>query len=168
MALRDHLLSMFDAEIAASRRVLAAIPEDQFDWRPHEKSWTLKELATHVANLVSWGSSILSTDGIDFESEEVKSMVRPNPGSRAEILELLESNAKAARALLEEQTDDTLGESWTMRAGEHVFASDPRSFAFDRWTCDHGAHHRGQLTVYLRLLGVPVPGTFGPSADESM
>ena len=168
MALRDHLISMFDAEIEASRRVLSVLPEDRFDWRPHEKSWTLRELATHVANLISWGSTILSTDGLDFESDEVKSMTRPNPGSRVEILELLESNAKAAKALLEQQTDDTLAQSWTMRAGAHVIASDPRSFAFDRWTCDHGAHHRGQLTVYLRLLDVAVPGTFGPSADEAM
>jgi uncharacterized damage-inducible protein DinB len=168
MTLRDHLISMLDAEIDASRRVLAALPEDKFDWRPHEKSFTLKQLATHVANLVSWGSSILATDGIDFESEEFKSMTPPNPGSRAEMLELLESNGASARGLLEKQTDESLAESWTMRSGDHVIASDPRAYAFDRWTCDHGAHHRGQLTVYLRLLDVPVPGTFGPSADETM
>lgn len=166
MSLSDHLLKQLDAEIDASRRVLERVPESGFDWRPHEKSWTMKDLATHVAVLVGWGGMILTTDGIDFQSDDMKKWAPPTAESVEDILGILESNAQKAREALAGMSDEALEENWVMRAGEHVMASDPRYDTFCRWVLSHQSHHRGQLTVYLRTNDVPLPAIFGPSADE--
>ena len=138
------------------------------EWRPHEKSFNTRELATHIANLVSWGAMIATSDGIDFESEEMKNWKPPTADTVADIVGILQSNADQTKSALTGMSDEELGKEWVMRSGEQVFSSDSRQFALARWVISHQSHHRGQLLVYLRLNDVPLPGIFGPSADEGM
>ena len=166
MSLADHFLEQLDAEADASRRVIERIPESMYGWRPHEKSWTALELATHIANLVSWGAMILTTEGLDFESEEMKSWTPPKADDVPEILQVLADNTAQVRSALSGMSDEDLAKAWVMRSGEHVIASDARQFSFARWVISHQSHHRGELMVYLRLNDVPLPGIFGPTADE--
>lgn len=166
MSLSAHLTAQLDAELDASRRVIERIPDSIHDWRPHEKSWNTRDLATHIANLIGWGGMILTTDEIDFEAPEMKNWSPPKAADVAGILELLQQNGDTVRAALSGMSDEDLNREWVMRSGEQVFSSDPRHFAFARWVLAHQAHHRGELMVYLRLNGVPLPGIFGPTADE--
>ncbi len=166
MSLSAHLTAQLDAELDASRRVIERIPATIQDWRPHEKSWNTKDLATHIANLISWGAMILTTDGLDFASEEMQNWAPPTAADIPEVLELLQQHGEQVRAILSGMSDDDLAREWVMRAGEQVHSSDPRHFSFARWVLAHQAHHRGELMVYLRLNDVPLPGIFGPTADE--
>lgn len=167
MSLSAHLIAQLDAEHESSRRVIERVTDDMLDWRPHEKSWTALELATHVANLVSWGAMILTTEDLDFASEEMQNWTPPKADDAAGVVALLDKNVAQVRGILEGMSVEDLEKTWTMRSGEQVFSSDPRLFAFTRWVLSHQSHHRGELVVYLRLNDVPVPGIFGPSADET-
>lgn len=166
MSLAAHLTAQLDAELDASRRVIERIPETILDWRPHEKSWNTKDLATHVAALVSWGGMILTTDELDFEDPAMKNWSPPTADDVAGVLEILKNNGEQVRSTLSAMSDADLEKTWVMRSGEQVFSSDPRHFSFARWVLAHQAHHRGELMVYLRLNDVPLPGIFGPTADE--
>lgn len=168
MSLAAHLMAQLDAELDASRRVIERVPEAIYDWQPHEKSWNTKDLATHIANLIGWGAMILTTEGLDFEAEEMKNWTPPSAADVSEVLALLERHGEQVRAVLSGMSDEDLSKTWVMRSGEHVMSSDPRHFAFARWVLAHQAHHRGELMVYLRLNDIPLPGIFGPTADEPM
>lgn len=168
MSLAAHLTAQLDAELDASRRVIERISEPLFGWKPHEKSWNTKDLALHVANLVSWGAMILTTEELDFESDEAKNWSPPVADDVEGILELLRRNGEQVRSILSPMSDEDLSKAWVMRSGAHVMSSDPRHFAFARWVLAHQAHHRGELMVYLRLNDIPLPGIFGPTADEGM
>ena len=168
MSLSNHLTAQLEAELDASRRVIERIPESMLTWKPHEKSWNAKELATHLANLVSWGAMILTTRELDFEADEMKNWAPPTADDVPQVLELLERGGDQVRGALAGMSDDDLAEEWVMRSGEQVFSSDPRHFAFARWVLAHQSHHRGELMVYLRLNDVPLPAIFGPTADEQM
>ena len=159
----DTLFADLGEEFAATRRVLERYPEEHADWRPHEKSMSLAELAAHVASLPHFGEVIARSPVFDFATTPY---VPPTARTRAEILELFDSHATAASESIDALDADSLLANWTMRAGETVYASGPRALYLRRFMISHIAHHRGQLTVYYRLLGVPVPGTYGPSADE--
>lgn len=166
MSLSAHLIEQINAEAEASRQVIERIPESKYDWRPHEKSWTMKELATHIANLVAWGSMIATTDGLDFASPEAQSWSPPKPDTVAEILELLADNSEKLVGVLADASDQDLLAPWVMRSGEHVISSHPRAYSLARWVVSHQSHHRGELMVNLRLNDVPLPPIFGPTADE--
>ena len=166
MSLKAHLTAQLDAELDASRRVIERIPESMLEWSPHEKSWNAKELATHIANLVSWGAMILTTSELDFEAEEMKNWAPPTADDVAQVLELLKRNGEQVREALSGMSDADLSEEWVMRSGEQVFSSDAKHFSFARWVLAHQSHHRGELMVYLRLNDVPLPAIFGPTADE--
>ena len=166
MSLSAHLIEQLKAEVDASRRVIERIPESALEWSPHEKSWNTRELATHVANLISWGMMILTTEGLDFEDEEMQNWSPPKPESAAGIVELLAENGSKVEGILGGMSDEDLAVPWVMRSGDHVIASDSRLYAFTRWVLSHQSHHRGELMVYLRLNDVPLPGIFGPTADE--
>lgn len=166
MSLAAHLSAQLDAELDASRRVIERIPESMLGWKPHEKSWNAKDLATHIANLISWGAMILTTTELDFEDEAMKNWAPPKADGVAQILDILRENGDRLGSLLAEMSDAELSEEWVMRSGDQVFASDPRHFALARWVLAHQAHHRGELMVYLRLNDVALPGIFGPTADE--
>ena len=162
--LRALALGDVDAELANTRRVLERLPADRLDWRPHARSWTLGELATHITRLPGWGMEVAGSDAFDLAT------LPPSSGGalpdRDAIVRSFETNAAAFRAALGALADDALGATWTLRRGEHVIMGMPRLVALRTMTMNHLVHHRAQLTIYLRLLDVPVPGLYGQSADE--
>ena len=163
LSLRHAALGDVDHEFASTRRLLERIPDDKLDWRPHEKSFTLGRLASHVAELPGFALMMLTTDEVDF----MKPMPKNAEGkSRDEILRLFDQTSAALRERLNAADDETLQQTWTLRAGDHVLSSRPRAASLRTIGINHLIHHRGQLSVYLRLAGVPIPGMYGPSADE--
>lgn len=152
-----------ERELELTRVLLERVPEDKLNWRPHEKSWTLGELAGHLANLPTWQTEMLSQAGIDIEASNPS---QPAPESTGEILKRFDENAGVLRESFAETDDSALGEDWTLRGGERVLWVRPRAAVLREWGISHIIHHRGQLTIYLRLLGVPLPPIYGPTADE--
>ena len=160
--LSKSLLPEFDHEMQTTRRTLERLPEDKLAWKPHEKSMSLGELATHLATINHWAESILSTESFDI------STAPPNPQlkSRSEILSAFDTNTANARKAIAAATDGELLKSWSLiSAGKTIFAQ-PRIAVLRGFILNHGIHHRGQFSVYLRLNNVPVPSIYGPSADE--
>ena len=157
--------SAFDLIVDGSRAILEAVPEDRMDWRPHESSWTLGELATHLANIPNWTMATLSASEFDIDPGEGGPPPMRTLSSAAELLSALDANAAAARGSIAEATAEDLADPWTMLvAGEPRFTL-PRAVVLRTFILDHMIHHRAQLGVYLRLLDVPVPQLFGPTAD---
>jgi uncharacterized damage-inducible protein DinB len=162
--LRQLLFGDLDDEIDATRRVLERVPDGRLGWRPHEKSMTLGEIATHLAMLPSWPSATLVQDGFDVG----RSLPRLAAlGSRKEILDTFEERTAELRDRLEETADADLLAPWELRDGDQILVRTTRAAAVRTFGLSHMTHHRGQLTVYLRLLDVPVPRIYGPTADES-
>jgi uncharacterized damage-inducible protein DinB len=163
MNLRDLLFGDLDLELAATRKTLERYPDGKGDWRPHQKSHTLENLARHVADLPGFASMMLEGEGIDVMT------VRPPRSTASTAAELLANFDERARRLREgiaALSDAALESPWKLMAGAHVFAEAPRAVMIRRMGLTHIAHHRAQLGVYYRMLDVPVPGLFGPSADE--
>ena len=152
-----------DLELATTRRVLERVPDDRFDWRPHEKSMTIGGLATHIADQLRWWSDTLFSDGLDVS---VKPPASDQLTTTDSVLERWDRNAEALRTRIAHATDTELMADWSIRMGDKVLSTDPRHLVMRRWGMSHIVHHRGQLSVYLRLLDVPVPSIYGPSADE--
>lgn len=160
---RDLVLGDLESELDKTRILLESVPDAHFDWKPHEKSWHIGALATHLANLLSWHTTVLTTDGLDLATLPPS----PEPPSEmASVLARYEENRRELEAAVADVTDDVLARTWTLRMGDRTMMSAPRAVAFREMCVSHAAHHRGQLTVYLRLLDVPVPQTFGPTADD--
>ena len=165
MAISAALLPEFDMETATTRKTLERIADEKFDWRPHEKSTTMGGLGTHLANILTWVEISLSTDSFDVAPEGKPLRAEPAK-SRDEILETFDKNAAAARQAIAEASDEHLMQNWTLlHNGRSVF-SIPRVAALRTFVMSHSIHHRGQLSVYLRLNDIPVPSIYGPSADE--
>ncbi len=163
MTLAQSLLLDFDLEAISTRRILERIPNDKGDWKPHEKSMALGRLATHVAQLPLFGNTILSTPELDLGAAKFPSLTFTS----AEDLVTHAAGAGAElRTLLAGLSDDDLQTDWTLRWGDNVIATGPRALLYRSMFFNHLIHHRAQLTVYLRLLDIPVPGLYGPSADE--
>jgi uncharacterized damage-inducible protein DinB len=162
VALVDALLPEFDREMSTTRKVLERVPEEKFAWKPHAKSFSLGELSGHVANLPTWGEETLTKSEIDITNGQ-----RPSaPASKADMLAAFDRNVAAVRAALAGRSDPELMAMWTLkRNGKTLFAM-PKSTVLRSFVLSHVIHHRGQLSVYLRLLDVPVPSIYGPSADE--
>jgi uncharacterized damage-inducible protein DinB len=164
MAIVDALLPEFDHEMAVTRRVLERVDGAQFGWQPHEKSMSLGRLATHVAEIPQWGQTILTQPEFNMVDGEYKPTAA---ATTADVLELFDGQVKTIRALLAARTDAELMSTWTFKQnGKELFGM-PRAAAWRSWVMNHLIHHRGQLSVYLRLTGSKVPGIYGPSADES-
>ena len=164
MAIKDALLPEFDHEMGSARRLLERVPEAQFAWKPHAKSFSLGDLAGHIAHIPHWMD--VTIDGSEFDVATGEGARPAPPSSVKELLEQFDANVRSARAKLAEQPDGALMMPWTLKNdGREVFtmpkASVLRSFVFN-----HLIHHRGQLTVYLRLQNVPLPALYGPTADE--
>lgn len=155
-------LGEFDQEMDATRRVLERVPTEQGEWKPHPKSFAIGHLAQLVSWMPNWIASTLRHEVYDFEEEKLEYSFEATETLLAEF----DDAARAARSALQEVTDDeALDREWTLRSGEFVMFSMPRRFAA-RSHLNHLIHHRGQLTVYLRLLDIPVPKVYGPTADE--
>jgi uncharacterized damage-inducible protein DinB len=167
MAIREMILPEFDQEMASTRRALERIPEDKLEWRPHEKSLTLGELASHLANMPAWTAPTMKQDSLDVAPVDGPAMTNPQAKSIAELLETFDKNVTAARAAIAEATDGQFQQPWTLlQAGKELLTL-PRLAVVRSFILNHNVHHRGQLTVYLRLNNVPVPAIYGSSADEA-
>lgn len=158
----ETLLKELDAEAATTRKFLAILPEDKYDWKPHAKSMALRPLATHIAELPSWVSLALNTDGLDFAKEPYAPV---HVANNKELLDLFERSFKEGRDRLEQTNDADLMPDWTLRSGEQIFMVQSKGDTI-RHAISQTIHHRAQLGVFLRLLDVPIPGSYGPSADE--
>ncbi len=163
MNLTQLLVKEMEQEIATTRKMLALVPTDQFDWKPHEKSMSLKNLAIHIAEIPGWPEHILEHEVLDFAAQPYT----PSPVSNnKELLDLLEKSYSKGKSLLENSNDDTLvNKHRKMCMGETVLA-DLTKYEAIRHSFAQTTHHRAQLGVYLRLLNIPIPGSYGPSADD--
>ena len=158
-----HHFDDLEAEFAATRRLLERFPAEHADFKPHEKSMSLAVLASHVATLPNFAAMMLNSDEHDMGATPYK----PEVGRTAdELIAMFDRSAESARAAVEGAQHERLGDRWKLRMGEMVFIDDRRGKVLRQHLVSHAAHHRGQLTVYYRLLGVPVPGMYGPTADE--
>jgi uncharacterized damage-inducible protein DinB len=164
MSLCEALAAEMRQEARTTRRVLERVPEASFGWKPHEKSMTLGRLAAHVAELPELVIPALTRPELDFASGDFKPFV---PQTTAELLEKFDRNIEAATALLDRQPDESMGERWRLRSGDHVLFEMTRAMVVRFVGLNHVVHHRGQLSVYLRLLDVPLPSIYGPTADEA-
>ena len=165
MAINDALLPEYDREMALTRRVIERITDPHLPWRPEEKSVTVARLATHVAELPLWSLSILEQSSFDAEAYPDH---RQEAASCAAILELFDRNVIATRAALAARTDGEYLARWTFRKEGRTVFSLPKAAVIRTMVLNHIIHHRGELTVYLRLLGVHVPPLYGPSEGDSV
>jgi uncharacterized damage-inducible protein DinB len=162
--INQSLIAEYKQEIAQTRKMLERIPFDRYNWKPHEKSSEVGRLAVHVAELPGWISLMLRTEELDLANMDYK----PTPvNSTEEILQLLDKKAAEAITALEGAKDEDFMQSWTLKKGGHELFKLPKVAVIRSMAMNHLIHHRGQLSVYLRLLNVPVPGMYGPSADEA-
>ncbi|HTN05560.1 DinB family protein [Agriterribacter sp.] len=163
MGINTGLISELTYEASNTRKMLERIPEDQFDWKPHDKSTSLGRLACHIAELPRWINYMMANTEFDF-TKDIFDRVRVS--SKDEIMAAFDTIIQQAVALLAKATDEELNIKWTLRRGEMKRFELPRKAAIRNMVMNHIIHHRAQLSVYLRLLNVPVPGMYGPSADE--
>ena len=166
MPLIDALLPEFDREMGLTRRALERVPDGQFEWRPHPTSVTLGRLAEHLTDMQRWASTTMTESGIEVSAQRPAGYQRPS--TRAGMLAQFDAGYQAARGNLVNKTDAEFAAPWTLRnGGKEVFTA-PKSTVLRNFVLNHMIHHRGQLMVYLRMLGVPIPSIYGPSGDESM
>lgn len=165
MTTSELLLQDYDIEMASTRRVLERIPEDTPDFKCHDKSTPLGKLAMHVATLPTFGKTILTTPNLNMADPSHK-WPDQTFTTRDHALSTFDAAAKDARTALAGLSDAALAEHWKFSFGDHVISDTPRSLAFRHMFFNHLIHHRAQLAVYLRLNDIPVPGLYGPSADE--
>lgn len=162
MSLAQQFIAEIQQEAAATKRLLAIVPWEKGDYKPHEKSMTLKRLASHVAEISGWWKECLVQDELDFAKDSGKPKEH---NSHEEMVEWHDELVQKAIAILQNTADEEFTKPWTMRQGEQIFFTLPKAVVVRTWCLNHLYHHRGQLTVYLRLLNIPLPGTYGPSAD---
>jgi len=156
------LLKELADEFNTTKKFLAIVPADKFDWAPHEKSMKMKSLTVHIADLPRWVSLALTTDGLDFETEPY---IEPHVENADDLVKILEKNYAKGKADLEKATEGNLNGRWVLSMGKQVLA-DYSKYETIRHSLNQTSHHRAQLGVYLRLLDIPIPGSYGPSADD--
>ena len=155
-------LKEMDEAAITTRKMLERIPTDTFNWQPHPKSMTVKRLATHIAELPSWVTMALTTDELDFADNPYQ----PEDVNTTEaLLAYFEKSLQDGRSHLIEKYEEVLDRDWTLRNGKQVYSVEPKADVI-RMSLNQTVHHRAQLGVYLRLMDIPIPGSYGPSADE--
>ncbi|HEY2431957.1 MAG TPA: DinB family protein [Vicinamibacterales bacterium] len=165
MALKDSILPEFDHEMGTTRRMLERVPEADLAWTPHQKSFPLGHLAGHLGNIPRWVE--ITLDGTSFDVAAAGDDARPRPpASVGALLETFDANVRKAREKIAEQTDASLLVPWTLKSGGQDVFTMPRIAVLRSFVMNHMIHHRGQLSVYLRLRDVPLPSVYGPTADE--
>lgn len=163
MRVIDSLVQEFEHEAQTTRKHLERLPNDLLDWRPHEKSFTARGLASHLVDLVRLGNSIFTTDELDFDPAAYQPF---QAASVADLLKTFDDNVANCKQAMTGVTDEKVAQSWRFKIMGRLRFERPRAAVFRDFALSHQIHHRGQLSVYLRLLEVPVPGSYGPSADE--
>ncbi|WP_430614167.1 DinB family protein [Flavobacterium sp. JP2137] len=164
MKLSQALLAEYTQEAATTRSLLALVPLDQNDFKPHEKSMTLKQLYGHIADIAGWWEQCLVQDELDFAKTNFASK---DFEDTAALLAYFDQNVVATTKILNEIDESEFAKNWTMRSGEQIFNVFPKAVVARSWCLNHWYHHRGQLSVYLRLLNVPLPPIYGPTADTA-
>lgn len=161
----QYLLGEFEHEVTSTRKLLQAVPEKDLDYKPSEVSWTMGQLAQHIATIYYWYEGALTKDVYDMAADRLE---RGSPNDIKATLELFERNVEKARAALKSLTEQKLQDNWTMKAGETVLLGPiPRDIVSRGFLFNHIYHHRGELIVYLRATGNKVPGMYGPTYEES-
>jgi uncharacterized damage-inducible protein DinB len=163
MALKDGLIAELKHESALTKKLLERVPLDKKDWKPHDKSMTVGRLATHIAECMGWTHRILNNDVHEFPTGP---FTPHTAATTEELTGIFQKNLDEAIAALERATEEGFDKIWTAKRGDQTLYQIPKKVAIRGWGFSHVYHHRGQLSVYLRLLDVPVPGMYGPSADE--
>ncbi len=160
------ILAQLGHILEGTRPLIAALPDDRLDWRPHDRSWTLGELAAHIANIPTWTAGTLNASELDLApvGGEPMTPVAP-PKTTADLLAALDQAATEARSAVEATSDETFLEPWSLLVAGELRFTLPKGAVMRSFILDHLIHHRAQLGVYLRLLDVPVPQTMGPTAD---
>jgi uncharacterized damage-inducible protein DinB len=161
MAIKDGLVAEFDHEMGTTRKLLERLPDDKLTWKPHAKSMSLGGLGTHLSNLPLWAGIILNDASFDLAND----MRSAEKTTRADILNAFDENTRRARGWMDKTDAEYMGRWSLLRGGQEVFSL-PRVAALRSFVMSHIIHHRGQLSVYLRLNNVPVPPIYGPTADE--
>ena len=166
MKLTEYLLAEFDREVERSRRALEQVPTGKYDWKPHDKSMIFGALANMVATIPMWINMEINQDELDVAPTDGSKMEQKRMDSSEELLKALDKTASDLRSALAKTTDEHLMTSWRLLARGQVVIEAPR-YEMIQDTINHWAHHRGQMTVYLRLMGAKVPALYGPSADDA-
>ena len=167
MPINQSFLGELDHEMNTTRKIIGRIPDDKLGWKPHETSMTAGELASHIAELYGWGAATMQIDELDLAPLGGPKWEPYRGKSKAEILAKLEVSFQATKAAIAAATDDATWMSmWTLKSGGQTMMSMPRVACMRGMIMNHIVHHRGQLSVYLRMLGEKVPSIYGPSADE--
>jgi uncharacterized damage-inducible protein DinB len=164
MAIKDAILPEFDHEMATTRSLLERVPVDA-DWKPHAKSMTLGRLSAHVTELPYWGVTTMTTTELDFNPPGGQPYVSPTYQSTAQLVKLFDDNVAAARSAIAAASDADMMVNWSLKNGGQTVLTMPRVAVLRTFVMNHIIHHRAQLGVYLRLKDVPLPSTYGPSAD---
>jgi uncharacterized damage-inducible protein DinB len=163
MRIIDSLTREFNHEARTTRQHLARLPSDKLDWQPHEKSFTAVGLASHIVECISWADSIFNLDELDVDPVSY----RPYQArSAVDLLNTFDDKVRSCKQILESVDEETVGQPWRLKLMGRLMFEKPKADVFRDFTLSHLIHHRGQFSVYLRLLNVPVPGSYGPSADE--
>jgi uncharacterized damage-inducible protein DinB len=162
MAIKDALLPEFDHEMATARKVIERVPEDKFGYKPHDKSMTMGRLASHIAEMPNWATSGITLDALDLASGYKPFEAK----SRTELLEAFDKSVAGARSAIAGASDETFMKNWSLKNGDKTLMTMPKIAVVRTFVMNHVIHHRGQLSVYLRLNNVAVPSIYGPSADE--
>jgi uncharacterized damage-inducible protein DinB len=166
MKLTEFFRDQLDREVERSRKAIEQVPDGQYQWKPHEKSMIFGYLADMVATIPTWISMEINRDELDIAPAEGKGTKQAQKETKAELLKALDEAAAGARSALEETTDEHLNTGWKLKARGNVVWEGPRHEMIQD-TINHWSHHRGQMTVYLRLMGAKVPALYGPSADDA-
>lgn len=161
--MNDALLAELQHELATTRTCLERVPTETFDWKPHEKSFSMGKLTSHIAEMCNWLKTTLETDELDFSTGEYTPF---EANSSEELLQFFDAGVATATESLKNISDEELFKHWKMRNGDEVYFDMPRIQVLRGFIFSHMIHHRGQLSVYLRLNDIPVPSIYGPSADE--
>ncbi len=158
----QEFLKELNNEAVTTRKMLSIIPNDKFDWKPHPKSMNIRELAGHIAELPAWVGMVLNTTELDFAKSGYQA---PNLNLTETVLAFFETNLVDGQQQLHNAKEETLDETWILRNGETIYSETSKA-DFIRITLSQIIHHRAQLGVFLRLLDIPIPGSYGPSADD--
>jgi uncharacterized damage-inducible protein DinB len=164
MSRNSDFLSEFRQEVISTRKYLELVPMEKRDYKPHDKNYTLGKLAAHVAEVPSWVPYSLDIDDLNFSATDFKPY---EPETKEDLLKFYDENVKKAEeTLLKNYTDEDYDKIWTMRDKDKIYIQIPKYLAMRVWCLNHWYHHRAQLGIYLRLLDIPLPGIYGPTADE--
>jgi uncharacterized damage-inducible protein DinB len=167
MSVSESLLPEVENEMASTRKMLERVPDEKWSWKPHAKSFSMGDLAGHIANLASWFEMVMTSDSFDVAPGGQRPPRREGPGSNQQLLAEFDANAAKAAASLKGADDALLARPWSLLWGGQPIFTMPKAAVLRSAVISHSIHHRGQLSLYLRLNDVPMPGMYGPSADEA-